>query len=200
MGVRLGAACTASSRGRRLFFAVLHDLYGGFSWADAGEKAIRTIVVYLAIYILLRLAGKRQLAQLSAFDFVVILLLSNVVQNAIIGQDDSLVGGLWGAFVLIAVNFAVVFFVFLNPRLERDLRGRASRLVSKGRMQQRVMRRELISASELDAALRRQGYHGVDAVDQVDLEPEGTLDVTGKPHATLEDVLAALERIERKLG
>jgi uncharacterized membrane protein YcaP (DUF421 family) len=67
-------------------------------------------------------------------------------------------------------------------------------------MQERVMRRELISASELDAALRRQGYHGVDAVDYVDLEPEGTLNVTAKHHASLDDVLAALERIERKLG
>lgn len=179
---------------------MLHDLYGGFSWSDAGEKAIRTIVVYLAIYLLLRLAGKRQLAQLSTFDFVVILLLSNVVQNAIIGQDDSLVGGLWGAVVLILFNFVVIFFVFLNPRLERDLRGRPKTLVTEGRLQERAMRQTLISASELDAALRRQGYRGVDAVDQVVLEPEGTLDVTGKPHATLEDVLAALERIERKIG
>lgn len=179
---------------------MLHDLVDDFSWVDLGDKAIRTAAVYLALLLLLRLAGKRQLAQLSTFDLVVLLLLSNVVQNAVIGNESTLVGGLAGAAILLAINFVVVFFAFLNPSLERDLRGRPTTLVEDGEPQQRALRRELISSSELEAALRRQGFRGVQAVDEVVLEPEGTLAVTEKRHATIDDVLAALERIERRLA
>ena len=183
---------------------MLHDLVGDFSWADAGDKAIRTAAVYLVVLLLLRLAGKRQLAQLNAFDLVVLLLLSNVVQNAVIGSDNTLVGGLLGAAILIAGNYLVVRFAFLHPRFGRDLQGRATRLVESGHVRPKAMRRELISRAELDAALRRQGYDGLGAVEEVELEPEGTFAVTPKPQAqpqpTIADVLAALERIERKLA
>lgn len=175
------------------------NLWGEFSWDDVADKTIRTIAVYLAVYILLRLAGKRQLAQLSTFDFVVILLLSNVVQNAIIGPDNTLIGGIVGATILIVGNFLMVFFVFLNPRLERDLRGRSETLLSEGKINRKAMRRELVSRTELDAALRRQGYEGVSAVNEIVLEPEGTLTVRARPEPSIADVLAALERIERKL-
>jgi uncharacterized membrane protein YcaP (DUF421 family) len=178
---------------------VLRDLSSGFTWIDFADKAIRTVAVYGTLLLLLRLGGKRQLAQLSTFDFVVILLLSNVVQNAIIGNDNTLVGGLVGAAILIAINFVVVFFAFLNPRLERDLRGRETPLVEHGEPLPDELRRELISPSELEAALRRQGYRGLDAVEEVVLEPEGTLAVTEKEHATIGDVLAALRRIEQRL-
>jgi uncharacterized membrane protein YcaP (DUF421 family) len=178
---------------------VLHDL-SGFTWIDLADKTIRTVAVYLTILILLRLAGKRSIAQLSTFDFVVILLLSNVVQNAIIGPESTLVGGLVGAALLIAVNFVFVFFAFLNPSFERDLRGRPTRLVISGEPRRKAMRRELISDSELEAALRRQGFDGVKGVDEVELEPEGTLVVKPKPQPTIADILTALERIERKLG
>ena len=72
------------------------------------DKIIRTVVVYLALIVLLRLAGKRDLAQLNSFDLIVVLLLSNVVQNAVIGPDNSLLGGLIGAAVLIAANAFLV--------------------------------------------------------------------------------------------
>jgi uncharacterized membrane protein YcaP (DUF421 family) len=176
------------------------ELVGGFSWGDLADKTVRTVVVYLAVYILLRLAGKRQLAQLSTFDFVVILLLSNVVQNAIIGPDNSLVGGLIGATILIVFNFLTVFFVFLNPRLERDLRGRSTTLIADGQLQPAGMRRELISSSELDTALRRQGYEGTGAVEQAVLDPDGTLVVTPKPEPTIADVLRRLDELERRLA
>ncbi len=179
---------------------MLHDLVDGFSWLDLADKAIRTVAVYGALLFLLRLAGKRQLAQLSTFDLVVVLLLSNVVQNAIIGPENTLVGGLVGAAILLAVNFVVVFFAFLNPRIERDLRGRETTLVSGGKIERQALRRELISDSELEAALRRQGFRGIGAVEEVVLEPEGTLAVTERRHATVDDVLAAIERIERRLG
>ena len=179
---------------------MLNDLTSGFTWIEFADKTIRTIAVYGTLLILLRLGGKRQMAQLSTFDFVVILLLSNVVQNAIIGPDNTLIGGLVGAAILIAVNFIVVFFAFLNPSIERDLRGREATLVEDGQPREDELRRELISRSELEAALRRQGYRGLSTVDEVVLEPEGTLAVTEKPHPTIEQVLASLERIEQRLG
>ena len=178
---------------------MLHGLVDGFSWGDLGDKALRTVAVYAAIFLLLRLAGKRQLAQLNTFDFVVLLLLSNVVQNAIIGPDDTLVGGLVGAAILVAANFLVVFFAFLNPRVEADLRGRPVTLVAAGRPQRKAMRRELISRKELQYALRRLGYRGLDGVEEVVLEPEGTLTVRATRQPTLAEVMAALERIERRL-
>jgi len=129
----------------------------------------------------------------------VLLLLSNVVQNAIIGPDNTLVGGLIGAVILIVGNFVVVFFAFLNPRIETDLRGKPTTLVKNGELQRGNLRRELISDSELEAGLNRQGYEGTDAVEKVVLEPEGALAVTPKKRATLDDVLGALDRLERKL-
>ena len=179
---------------------MLNDLTSGFTWVDFADKTIRTVAVYGTLLILLRLGGKRQMAQLSTFDFVVILLLSNVVQNAIIGPENTLIGGLVGAAILVAVNFIVVFFAFLNPSIERDLRGRETTLVENGQPKEDELRRELISRSELESALRRQGYRGLATVDEVVLEPEGTLAVTEKPHPTIEQVLASLERIEQRLG
>jgi len=179
---------------------MLHDLVDPFGWADVADKAIRTVAVYGSILLLLRFAGKRTLAQLSSFDLVVLLLLSNVVQNAIIGPDNTLVGGLIGAVILIVGNFVVVFFAFLNPKIETDLRGKPTTLVKNGELQRGNLRRELISDSELEAGLNRQGYEGTDAVEKVVLEPEGALAVTAKKRATLDDVLDALDRLERKLG
>src|SRR6266511_5215762 len=87
------------------------------------EKVVRTVLVYGGLAVLLRVAGKRNLAQLNSFDLVVVLLLSNVVQNAIIGPDDSLTGGLLGAAVLVAVNASVVRGVARAPRLSRWFEG-----------------------------------------------------------------------------
>src|SRR5829696_7433263 len=85
------------------------------------EKVLRSVAVYLFLVLALRLAGKRELAQLNTLDLVVLLLLSNTVQNAIIGNDDSLLGGLLGAVVLLIVNYIVVRLGFRNPRLARTL-------------------------------------------------------------------------------
>jgi uncharacterized membrane protein YcaP (DUF421 family) len=179
---------------------VLDDLTSGFTWIDVADKGLRTVAVYLTILVLLRIAGKRSVGQLSTFDFVVILLLSNVVQNALIGPDNTLVGGLVGAAILITVNFVFVFFAFLNPSFERDMRGRPATLVTGGRVRRRALRRELITQTELDTALRRQGFNGLEGVEEVELEPDGSLAVTPRPAPTIADVLAALQRIERKLG
>lgn len=164
-----------------------------------GEKAIRTVAVYIAILVFLHLAGKRQLAQLNSFDLVVLLLLSNVVQNAIIGDDVSLTGGLLGAVILLAVNFVIVRAAFMSPRFGKAIQGGATTLYVNGRLNRPAMRRQAITEEELVAGLRRQGME-LEDVERVDLEPEGTFNATPKPKPGIEDVLAALARIERKLG
>src|SRR3954465_13800742 len=106
------------------------------------EKVIRTVAVYAGLIALLRVGGKRDLAQLNSFDLVVLLLLSNVVQNAIIGNDNSLAGGLLGALVLFVVNAVVVRVSRGNEVLDRVLEGSPSTLVTDGRIDQAVIRRE----------------------------------------------------------
>jgi uncharacterized membrane protein YcaP (DUF421 family) len=176
---------------------VLHHLLhtGITPW----EKAVRTVAVYLALLILLRLGGKRQLAQMNTFDLIVILLLSNVVQNAVIGTDDSLAGGLLGATVLVAANWVVVRATFLHPLATRILQGSPTQLVENGEVDEHALRHELITQAELDAALRRQGMDGLDDVEAVVIEPEGSISAKQKPQPSLQDVLAALERIEKRL-
>jgi uncharacterized membrane protein YcaP (DUF421 family) len=163
------------------------------------EKLIRTVAVYAAILILLRIFGKRGLAQLNAFDLVVLLLLSNVVQNAIIGNDLSLTGGILGAVILLAFDYILDRLAFIAPRLGRLLQGTPTTLYRDGKLDREGMRHEAITENELVAVLRRQGLELAD-VEQVELEPEGVFNATPKAKPGIPDVLAALERIEQKLG
>ena len=164
------------------------------------EKVLRTAAVYFGLLILLRLGGKRQLAQLTTFDLVVLLLVSNVVQNAVIGPDDSLLGGFLGAAVLIGLNYLMVRLTFLHQLWSRILQGKPTPLVQEGELDEHALRREMITRAELEAALRRQGMAGLSDVDKVVLEPEGSLNATQKPQPTLSDVLEALERLEARLA
>jgi uncharacterized membrane protein YcaP (DUF421 family) len=165
-----------------------------------GEKALRTVAVYFALLLLLRIGGKRQLAQMNTFDLIVLLLLSNVVQNAVIGNDNSLAGGLLGAAVLVAANYLVVRATFLHALVTRILQGSPTPLVQNGQVDDRALRRELITRAELEAALRRQGMSGLDGVEEVVIEPEGSISATAKPEPSLQDVLDALQRIEARLA
>ena len=177
---------------------MLHNLFhlGIPVW----EKVIRTVVVYVVVLALLRLAGKRALAQFTAFDLVVLLLLSNVVQNAIIGPDNSLLGGAIGAAVLISGNYLVVRYAFKHPRVGRLMRGGGTPLIEDGRLDNNALMRELITDMELDVALRRQGYDGIDSVVSAKLEPEGVLVAERKEDPLLERIEQRLAAIERKLG
>ena len=170
------------------------------------EKVLRTVAVYVGLAILLRLAGKRDLAQLNTFDLVVMLLLSNVVQNAVIGNDNSLDGGLFGALVLIVANALFVRGTARNARLARVLEGTESRVVENGEYDERVLRHEGLRRAELDAALRRQGATDVSDVQEATLSTGGAVVVTLKPEAaaaTKADVAAlaaAIKRLEQKLA
>src|SRR5690242_21606844 len=98
------------------------------------EKILRPVVVYFFLVIVLRIFGKRELAQLNPFDLVVLLSLSNTVQNAIIGNDNSLSGGLIGALALLAMNYLVVRFLFRHRRLDQIFEGRPTKLVDHGKL------------------------------------------------------------------
>jgi uncharacterized membrane protein YcaP (DUF421 family) len=162
------------------------------------EKVLRSIAVYLFLVLALRLAGKRELAQLNSLDLVVLLLLSNTVQNAIIGPDNSLVGGLLGAAVLMTANYAIVRLGFEHPALARTLEGTPTVLVQNGSMLDGNLRRYLITREELMAAVRRQGARNLQDIDVVVLEANGALTV--EQHDRSEQILQRLGRIEAALA
>ena len=144
------------------------------------EKAIRTVAVYAGILLLLRLAGKRDLAQLNSFDFVVLLLLSNVVQNAIIGDDNSLSGGLLGAVILVLGNAIVVRLVRRHDMAVRLFEGTPTVLVRDGRLDHGAITRLGLREDDVVQAVRHQGANDVDEVREAVLEPGGSIIVTLK--------------------
>lgn len=146
------------------------------------DKVLRTVLVYGGLALLLRLAGKRDLAQLNTFDLVVMLLLSNVVQNAIIGPDNSLTGGLLGAVLLIGVNSVWVRVVNRRPRLTTFFEGTPTTLVEDGRVVSSLHRLGLRRA-DVAAALRKQGAGSIEDVQRASLEPGGSIVVDLKPEA-----------------
>lgn len=139
------------------------------------EKVLRPILVYAFLVLGLRLAGKRELAQLNPFDLIVLLMLSNTVQNAIIGDDSSVTGGLLGATALLAMNWLVVRFVYEHPGVQRTVEGDADVLIENGRLHHDRLRRELITLSELESAAHKQGIASLDQVERCVLEPGGTM-------------------------
>ena len=156
------------------------------------EKLLRPVVVYLVLVILLRLFGKRELAQLNPFDLVVLLSLSNTVQNAIIGEDNSVTGGIIGAFSLLAINWLVVRVLFRSQKLTRVLEGRAAVLIRDGQLDQRAIDRESLTREELQDVIHRQGFQDFHQVHRCELEPNGTFyveafdpSVADKRHAEL---------------
>ncbi|MFE7772496.1 DUF421 domain-containing protein [Streptomyces sp. NPDC057445] len=140
-----------------------------------GEKAVRTVLVYLVILVLLRWGGKREIAQLNTFDLVVMLLLANVVQNAIIGPDDSVAGAAFAAAVLLAVNTVMVRAASLSSRLGRLLEGSPVVLARDGQWLPTAIRRSGLSRADLDVAVKRQGGDDVSETTTVSLEPSGSL-------------------------
>jgi uncharacterized membrane protein YcaP (DUF421 family) len=165
------------------------------------EKLLRPVLVYLVLVVLLRLFGKRELAQLNPFDLVVLLSLSNTVQNAIIGDDNSVTGGVIGAFSLLAINWFVVQVLYRSPRLTRAFEGRSTTLVRNGQIDLKALQRESLTREELLSVVHRQGFEGFHQVQTCQLEPNGTFyieaiepSIAEKHHADLMDRLDALQR------
>lgn len=144
------------------------------------EKILRTVLVYATVVVLFRLSGKRGLANMNTFDIVVIFLLSNVVQNAIIGNDQSLLGGVLGALTLVAINAGLNHGLARSTRLARVLEGTATTVIEDGRLVPRALRRLALRPTELDHAVRMQNGDDVSEMQTGRLQPSGQLVLTLK--------------------
>jgi uncharacterized membrane protein YcaP (DUF421 family) len=168
------------------------------------EKLLRPVLVYLALIVLLRIFGKRELAQLNPFDLVVLLSVSNTVQNAIIGDDNSLTGGIVGAVALFGINYVVVRFLFKHRRLDQLLEGAPTALIKNGSVDRQALARELMSESELLTVAHRQGYEVLDEVDTCILEPGGVFFMKGRVPSTetqrFDLLMTRLTEIDKKLA
>jgi len=172
-----------------------HDMfYLGLPWV---EKILRPLLVYAFLIAGLRLAGKRELAQLNPFDLVVLLTLSNTVQNAIIGDDNSVTGGVLGAATLLIVNYVVVRFLYTHDRIEQFIEGAPDALIVGGEINTANCQRELITRHELESAAHRQGLASLDDVESAVLEPGGTICfVAKKPTPDTARHEAIMQRLE----
>jgi uncharacterized membrane protein YcaP (DUF421 family) len=181
---------------------VWHDMFAlGIPWM---EKILRPAIVYLFLVVGIRLAGKRELAQLNPFDLVVLLTLSNTVQNAIIGNDNSVTGGLIGAATLFVVNYLVVRFLFAHEKLDRLVEGDADVLIEKGVVRTERMKKELMTRAELETAAHRQGFADLGEIERAVIEPGGTISfVARKPSedtARHQAVLVRLDALAREIS
>jgi uncharacterized membrane protein YcaP (DUF421 family) len=167
------------------------------------EKILRPVIVYIFLVVSLRLSGKRELVQLNPFDLVVLLTLSNTVQNAIIGDDNSVSGGLIGATSLLLINYLVVRFLYGHSKLEQIVEGRSDVLIENGKVHVERLKKELITTPQLEAAARKQGFDSLEEVNKCVLEPGGTLTFIGKKPATEDlrhqELLGRLERLMQEV-
>ena len=168
------------------------------------EKLARPVIVYLVLVVLLRIFGKRELAQLNPFDLVVLLSLSNTVQNAIIGDDNSVTGGIIGAFGLLAINWLVARALFNSPRLTHAIEGRSCVLVLNGQVDDKALERESLTREELLSVIHKQGFEDFDKVRKCELEPNGTFyieafdpSVDDKRH---DELIARMDALSREIA
>jgi uncharacterized membrane protein YcaP (DUF421 family) len=147
------------------------------------EKILRPVIVYVFLVVALRLARKRELAQLNPFDLVVLLTLSNTVQNAIIGNDNSVSGGLIGAATLLVLDYVLVRALYSHSTWFQLVEGKPDVLFEDGKIKRNRLKKELITVEELRAAAHRQGFASLHQVEKVVLETGGTLTFVGKEPA-----------------
>jgi uncharacterized membrane protein YcaP (DUF421 family) len=156
---------------------VLHQVFDHPTWHGAGVIALKTLAIYIFLVVGLRLLGKRELGQMSLYDLVLIVILGNAVQNAMINNDNTLGGGVVAATVLLLANRLLNVTIVHSARVERFLVGEPVLLVSDGAPVEAAMQRERITREQLDAALREHGYDSLDGIQAVILEVDGTMSV-----------------------
>ena len=162
------------------------------------EKILRPIIVYAFLIVVLRLAGKREMAQLNPFDLVVLLTISNTVQNAIIGDDNSITGGVIGASTLLVVNHIVVRYMYGHERIQHLLEGNPDVLIDKGEVLSERLQGELITLGQLEAAAHKQGFGSLDEIEHATLEPGGGISFFAKkPEPEIERHQALIDRLDR---
>ncbi len=157
------------------------------------EKILRPVLVYVFLVIIIRLAGRRELAQLNSFDLIVLLMLANTVQNATIGNDNSMVGGLIGVSALLLTNYLVVRFLYYHPQVDRLLEGGPTMLIRNGRVIQGNLAREAITEEELMEAVRKQGLSSATEVAEAVLETGGVISVVPRKPTPTEERIHRLE-------
>jgi uncharacterized membrane protein YcaP (DUF421 family) len=138
------------------------------------EKILRPVIVYLCLIVFLRIFGKRELAQLNPFDLVVLLCLSNTVQNSIIGDDNSVSGGVIGVFSLLTVNWLLTRVLYRLPKLNQALEGEPTVLIRHGVLDRDAMKKEALTELELKTILHKQGLGDYSEVEKCVLEPSGS--------------------------
>jgi uncharacterized membrane protein YcaP (DUF421 family) len=167
------------------------------------EKILRPVIVYLCLIVFLRLFGKRELAQLNPFDLVVLLSLSNTVQNAIIGDDNSVTGGIIGALALLTINWLLMWVLYRTPKVNQALEGSSTTLIRSGEVDQAAMRRETLTPEELISVLNRNGFNDPAEVEICTLEPNGTFFVKGKrptsDQVERSELMSALESLRAEV-
>ena len=144
------------------------------------EFVVRAVIVFVFLMVLLRITGRRQIGQLAPFDLVLLLVLSNALQNAMNGGDNSITGGIISAVTLVSINWLVGYVAFKNKRLAQVIEGKPEVLIHNGHVYRDVMARERLTQSELDAALRQAGCASVADVHFAMLENNGQITVRVK--------------------
>jgi uncharacterized membrane protein YcaP (DUF421 family) len=181
---------------------LIHDMF--FLGLPIAEKIVRPVVVYAFLIVGLRLAGKRELAQLNPFDLVVLLTISNTVQNAIIGDDNSITGGVIGAATLLFVNYCVIRFMYGHERLDRLIEGDVDVLIENGILKLDRLKKELITRSALESAAHKQGFESLDEIERATLEPGGTIcffrRAPSPDTARHDELMAMLRKISTQLA
>jgi uncharacterized membrane protein YcaP (DUF421 family) len=145
---------------------------------DPLNLLIRAVIVYLAVLILLRISGKRQMGQMGATEFVAVLLISNAVQNSMNGGDNSLIGGLFLAVILVSLSTLISYLTYRSKLFSSIFEGTPTLLVHRGKLIHKHLANERMSESELKVMLRKQGLHDMNEIETAILEADGTLSIT----------------------
>lgn len=164
------------------------------------EKILRAGLIYFFLVVALRVSGKRELAQLSPLDFVVLLAVANAVQNGIIGKDDSLTGGIIGAITLFVLNYLVGFGTFRSKNLRHALLGTPTDLIVQGQIQFDSLKKEQMTIEDLRVAIERTGATNLDEVEGCTILPSGNFVVSLKPHLEQKHVAEIARKLDLLLA
>ena len=168
------------------------------------EKIIRPILVYAALVFLLRVFGKRELGQLNPFDLVVLLSLSNTVQNAIIGDDNSVSGGIVGAIALLSINYTMAWFKYRSRWFESFIEGKPRTLIENSKIDEDAVKKELLTKEDLDTIAHKQGLDSAEDIEKCVIDPNGSFLVEGNTPTSDEnfrtEVLQKLEDLTRQIS
>ena len=193
-----------------MFIEIFPAFFADSSWTHMftlddtafwSEKILRPIIVYAALIFLLRIFGKRELGQLNPFDLVVIISLSNTVQNAIIGQDNSLIGGVGGAISLLGINYLVAIFKYNSKTVEKFIEGKPRTIIENSKINKKAVRNELLTEDDLNTIAHREGFENAKEIEKCILDSNGDFYVEGNTRISEDNFRReVLEKLEELTG